>query len=319
MSLLLVTACGPQATVQPRDEIKVQLKWIHQAQFAGFYIAQDKGYYTEENIDVTFIPAGPGINVINRVVNGEADFGVAAPEHILLQRSQGQPVVAIATTYRNNPFVLVTRADSGLERPQDLVGKTAMIGGTDGHLQFNAMMKKLGLDPDSVTILPYNFDLTPFYNGEVDIAPAFAAGSLIGILQSGHDVNLIWPSDYGISIYSDTIITTEQTIAGRPDLVTRFLRATLKGHRYGVENSAEALDVSLKYIENADPDTQARMIAASQPLIHTGQDQIGWMRGQVWQQTQDILLAEGFLDQPVDLNQLYTTRFLEAVYGDDAP
>ncbi len=317
--LTVLAACQPQATSQPPTKVTLQLKWIHQAQFAGFYLAKDKGYYAEENLDVAFVPAGPGINIIDRVVSGQADFGVAAPEHILLQRSQGQPVVAIATTYRRNPFVLVTLPESGITRPADMVGKTAMLGGTDGLLQFKAMMKKLGLSTDSMTILPYSFDLTPFYNGEVDIAPAFAAGSLIGILQTGRQVNLIWPSDYGITVYSDTIITTDEMIATNPDLVTRFLRATLKGHRYAVENPEEALATSLNYAENADPAVQAKMIEASQPLIHTGEDHIGWMRAEVWQQMEAMMVDQGFLVNPAELDKVYTMQFLEAVYGDTTP
>ncbi|MCG3206954.1 MAG: Riboflavin-binding protein RibY [Anaerolineae bacterium] len=316
--MALATGCQ-QPTSRPPTKVTLQLKWIHQAQFAGYYVAKDKGYYAEENLDVTFVPAGPGINIIERVVSGQADFGVAAPEHILLQRSQGQPVVAIATTYRRNPFVLVTLAESGITHPADMVGKTAMLGGTDGLLQFNAMIKKLGLDLASIKILPYSFDLTPFYNGEVDIAPAFAAGSLIGILQTGRQFNLIWPSDYGITVYSDTIVTTDQMIATNPDLVTRFLRATLKGHRYAVENPEEALAISLNYAENADPAVQAKMIEASRPLIHTGEDHIGWMRAEVWQQMEEMLLDQGFLTNPADLDKVYTMQFLEAVYGDTTP
>jgi NitT/TauT family transport system substrate-binding protein len=158
-------ACQSQpAETPPPDPVTVQLKWIHQAQFAGFYLAQEKGYYAAENIDVIFIEGGPGIDVIDPVVLGKADFAVAAPERILLRRSEGQPIVAIATTYRHNPFVLVTMADSGIERPEDFAGKTVAVGNIDGLAQFEAILSNLGLEPGAVNIVDYDFDLTPFYN-----------------------------------------------------------------------------------------------------------------------------------------------------------
>lgn len=315
--VLVLVGCRSQDASQPVDEITVQLKWLHQAQFAGFYIAQEKGYYAEENINVTFVEGGPGIDIINTVASGGADFGVAAPEHILLQRSQGVPITAIATTYRRNPLVFVSLASSGIEQPIDFIGKRVAVGNNDGLIQFEAMMSNLGLDINEVNIMPYNLDLTLFFEGNVDVAPAFAAGSLIGILNEGHEINLIWPEDYGVLVYSDTIITTDQLIAENPDLVTRFLRATLRGHQDGVENVETAVNASMQYARDANIDIQTQMIQASLPLIHTGEDHIGWMKPEIWQGIYDMLLEQGVLDTSVDVQSAYTTQFLETIYGDD--
>ena len=315
LCILLIIGCQPQQTSPPPDEIIVQLKWVHQAQFAGFYVAQEEGYYAKENIKVSFLEGGPGIDIIGRVYNEEVDFGVSTPEQILLNHSLGKGTIAIGTTYRRNPFVLVSLASSGIKHPRDLLGKKIAIGNIDGHIQLEAMMERLNLDMSQVNIIPYAFDLTPFYNGEVDVVPAFAAGSFINLRQERQDFNLIWPSDYGIHMYSDTIITNEHLLTTNPDLVTRFLRATLRGHRKVVEDTETAVSASLKYAHTADPDIQAQMVAASLPLIHTGEDQIGWMRPEIWVAMHDLLFKQGFLSEPVNVEDAYTLQFLEAVYG----
>jgi len=177
-------------------------------------------------------------------------------------------------------------------------------------------MNNLEMDINQVEIVPYNFDLTPFYDGNVDVTPAFSAGSLIGILNEGYKVNLIWPEDYGVYIYSDTIIAPGQLVAENPDLVTRFLRATLRGHQVAVEDVDTAVAASMNFAKDADIHIQTQMIQASLPLIHTGEDQIGWMRTQVWQGMYDMLLEQGFLEKPFDFESAYTMQFLEAIYGE---
>jgi len=137
---------------------------------------------------------------------------------------------------------------------------------------------------------------------------------LLGILKIRPDVNLIWAEDYGIHFYSDTLFTTDQIIADNPDLVLRFLRATLKGQQYAIEHPQEALQFSLKYAVDQDPELQNRMLTASIPLINTGQDHIGWMRAEVWQDMQDILLQQNLISETFPIDHFVSMQFLEDVY-----
>jgi NitT/TauT family transport system substrate-binding protein len=315
LAMAVLAACRPQEVEKPPDEVSVQLKFVHQAQFAGFYVAQERGYYADENIEVTFIEGGPGIEAAEQVITGQADFGVDAPEDVLMQRSQGKPVVAIAVIYRRNPLVFVALADSGIERPSDFLGRTVAIAACDGELQLEAMLKRLGLDINQVEIIPFSYDYDSFYNGEVDVTIGYATGGLIRIRQQGYQVNVIWPSDYVVHLYADTLITTDEMIAENPDLVTRLLRATLRGWREAIEDPEAAVEITLKYAREADAELQTQMMEASVPLVHTGEDQIGWMRGEVWQGMHDILLEQGLLDEPLDMDEVYTMEFLQKVYG----
>ena len=130
-----LSACAPRESKKTLDEVTVQLKWVHQAQFAGFYWAQEKGYYAQENLKVRFREGGQGIDSAQPVISGEADFGVITPEDVLIKRSQGAPLTAIAAIYRRSAVVFVALADSGIIRPSDFLGKTVAAAGIGGSIR----------------------------------------------------------------------------------------------------------------------------------------------------------------------------------------
>ena len=164
--------------------------------------------------------------------------------------------------------------------------------------------------------MEYTYDDTPFLAGDIDVTVSFAAGSLLPLKEKigNRELNLIWPGDYGVHFYSDTLIADDELIAENPDLVLRFLRATLKGYRFAIENPEDAVDASMKYAEVKDQDVQLAMLDASIPLIHTGKGPIGWMETDDWQGMYDILVAQGIIETSLDLSQIYTMEFLRDVY-----
>ena len=316
-TLLIPTACSTSSKVTTAlTPVTLQLKWVNQSQFAGFYVAAEKGFYLDENIDITLHEGGVGIDINEEVLEGRADFGLTGAEYVVIGRSEGKPIKAIAVTYPYNPFVLVSMPQSGIEKPADLLGKTIGIGGIDGIVQVNAMFNNLGLDFSQVDVIDYSYDLQPFYDGEIDVVPAFAAGSLISMLEEYPDLNLIWPIDYGVHLYSDTLFTTDSLIDDDPDLVLRFLRASLKGHLYAIDHPDEALEISLQYADDPDLVLQKDMLETSVPFIYTGKDEIGWMDKDVWQGMIDILEDQALLTAPVDVDDVFTMQFLEEVYED---
>lgn len=317
LTFTLLIACSQQergGASASQTAVTLQLKWVHQAQFAGYYVADDLGYFADAGLDVTFIEGGVGISVLDALLSGQADFAVWAPEHILLHRSLGEPLVVIATIYQRNPLVLISKPQSNIFHPVDLANKTLAVGNLDAEIQVAAMLRNVGMTVNDVTIVPYDPSLADFEEGLVDVVPAFAAGSLMTMEPDKNDFNYLWPLDYGVEIYSDTIITTEKMVQENPDLVARFVAAVLRGHRFVIENPEAAVESSMKYAPDADRALQKNMIDASLPLIHTGTDPIGWSDLAVWSSMQDVLLSEGFLTQPVALDELVDSRFVEMYY-----
>ena len=129
---------------------------------------------------------------------------------------------------------------------------------------------------------------------------------------------MFWPSDYGIHFYSDTLATTDSLIAQNPELVNRFLRASLKGWQDAIGDYEQAVLVTLKHATSelyADQQLETDIIETMLPLVHTGEDQIGWMKADIWDGMYQVLLEQGIITVPFDANRAYTMRFLEEIYG----
>jgi NitT/TauT family transport system substrate-binding protein len=313
----LLAGCGSESVAQPPDEVTVQLSWTHSAQYAGFYAADQRGYYAEEGLAAIFLPAsGAGADTITPVADGTADFGVNFGAGLISARSQGLPVTAIAAIYRRYPLVFITLADSGLRRPQDFPGhtiRTLVPGGS--AVAFEAMMTRLGLDPQSVEQVEVGFDLDSFFGGEPDIWPGYITNEVLTAREEGYAVNQILPEDYGVHLYGDVLFTSDQMIEEAPDLVERFLRATLRGWRWAIENPEEAGPLALAYDPTLDVEHLVAQMETSVPLIHTGEGQIGWMQDEVWEGMQEMLLEQAILDAPIDPGSVYSMEFLERIYA----
>jgi len=317
LAMVMGAGCGPQEAKKPPDEVTVQLKWIHQAQFAGFYAADQKGFYAEENIDITLSPGGPGILLgkdVADLISGKTTFTIRGAEEIIAARSEGNPIVAIAVLFQINPVVYTSLKSSGIKQPQDFVGEKLSVS-SQQKIQHQALLKRLGIDPETIELIPYERDVTPLITGQIDAHMVYRTGLGLAFDEAGYELNFIWMDDYGIRFYADTIIASEQLVEQDPELVERFLKATLKGWRYSIENPDEAVDITLKYDATLGKDRQARMMTTQTPLIHIGEAQIGWMEDSVWKQMHQMLLDGGILAQPINIDEAYTMQFLNKIYG----
>ena len=162
--LFSLAACASNTTpaVAPED-VTMQLKWIHQAQFAGFYTAAEKGFYKDEKIDITLSPGGVGVDILDQVTSGRAQVGLIGAEKVIVAHAEGLQVKAFATTYRRNPFCLVSLPESNITKPEDFPGLDVSVGGTDGLVQFSALLSRLNIDINQIHITPYSYDLEPFF------------------------------------------------------------------------------------------------------------------------------------------------------------
>ncbi len=318
LAFLLVLSCTLNTVQTPPEKVTLQLKWVHQAQFAGYYAAKEKGYYAGENLEVNFLEGGPNVDIVQAVLSGQADFGVQSPDDILFRRSQGQTLVAISVIYRRSAVVFLSMPKSGIKRPQDFLGKKIACLGTSGsaefHVQLLAVLSKLDLDRSRITFLPYDSNYASFLSSQADVTAAYSTGGLIRLRQQGLKPNTIWPSDYGIRFYSDALFTTEKMIAGNPGLVLRFLRASLRGWQDTIEDYRQTIAATLKYAREPDPQLQTAMLEAMLPMIHTGEDRLGWMKAEIWQEMYSVLNDQGLIIQPFDVNQAFNRQFLEQIY-----
>lgn len=325
-SILFLSSCSDKDPEIQLDEVTIQLKWAHQSQFAGFYLAQENGYYEEENLKVNFIEGGLGVNITDKILSGEADFSVITPEVAILKRKHiSAPITAIAAIYRRSATVYVSRDGSGIRQPIDFSGKTISVLSTNDSseeflYQLKAMMNKLKISMSDIKLVQYDPKYTDFLEGKVDITAAYYTSGVIKLRKKGLKLNLIWPGDYDIQLYSDILVTTEDMINNQPKVVQRFLRATLKGWRHGLGNANEAVEATLKYVKNKDFQFQMDMLNGLRPLVDTGQDHIGWMTKEAWHQMHEILVDQKIIATPLqDIEKVYTIQFLHSIYGAPKP
>jgi ABC-type nitrate/sulfonate/bicarbonate transport system substrate-binding protein len=307
LAVFLSVACGPlQQPVEP-DSVTLQLKWLHGAQFAGFYMAQEKGYYAEENIELTMLPGGLENNSIDEVVSGQADFGIWAGDSLLAARLEGESFKALAAVIQINPSAYFSLAETGISKPADLAGKRVAYIETD--LLFPSVLQSAGLTLDDIESYPLDFDLTPLLNGEVDVWTGYLTNQVVNLEAEGHELNVILAYDYGAFIYSDVLFAKESLIEDNPDLVLRFVRASMRGWEYALEHPEEAVAATL----NVDPtlDQLEREMNATIPLVDAGQKPLGIMEAVIWETTQDIMLENGVISETIDLPSLYTNQFVE--------
>lgn len=314
-AFLSLPACTFTAAPPPAlTPITVQLKYLHQAQFAGFYAADQNGDYAAEGLKINFIEGGPAVDLQKAVLDGTAQFGVTGAENLIAARAAGEPLRAIAVIYRRNPLVFMSLASEGITRPQEIVGKTVQYNVTT-RLILNAMLAKVGISPDQYQEVDVGPDLNLFYSGRVQVWNAFVINEVLSAQAAGYQVNLIFPDDYGIHFYSDTLYARDDYLSTNPELVLRFLRATLKGWTFAIENPNLIAPMVAKYNPKADMQHETTMMTASLPLVNTGEDHIGWMKPEIWAGMEQILREQGVLNQPVDVTQIYTMQFLKEIYG----
>ena len=307
LSGLVLSGLGAGARAE--NAVTVRLKWFNQAQFAGFYVAQTDGYYKSAGLDVNIQPGGPDFPAVQMVAGGNEQFGVTGADQILIARSKGVPVVALAVIYRRNPFVLFSLAKSGIKTPADYAGKKigVKIGGNE-ELIYRAVLANAKIDKSQLTEIPVKFDLTPLLSGTVDVWPGYLINEVLAAKEKGFDVDIVTPSDYGIDLYADTLFTTEKMLAEKPDLVRKFVAATVKGWETAIADPEAAAKITIKYGDKLTYDHELAMMKASVPLLKPDDKPFGFMDVAGWSSAQKLLLAAGFQKEPVDVEKAFTTK-----------
>ncbi len=298
------------------DNINLKLNWVHQSEYAGNYVALDKGFYKKKGLEVKIIPFDFKSSVVDSVMKGEASFGIMGADQLLIAREQGIPVKAIAVIYKTNPAAMYSLKKNNIYKPTDFVGKTiGLEKGSNTVYLYKAMMNKLKIDRKLVKEVDIGFDGKEILDGTVDASTSFIINEPNLIKEKGYDVNTILMSDYGVNVYSDIIFTTEDLIRTNPQLVERFLSATLDGWQYVFENQEEAVNIVLKYAVNSSKTHEMDMLNDSIPLINDGSSSLGWMELNRWKQTLEVLTDQGIISKKINVKDAFDMQFLSDFYA----
>ena len=207
----------------------MQAAWINDAEFAGYFVAIDEGFYSDEGLDLTYLSGGPDVIPEASIIAGKADLSLTTPDTTVKAISeQGAPFKIIGAQYQKNPIGVVSLMSNPINSPTDLVGKTLAVPPVN-VISVEAMLKLNGIDKADVKIVPYAYDPTPLVKGEIDASLDFTTNVPFTISQLGTEATSFLLHDFGFTIYNDTVVVTEETLAEKRDELVAWLRASRKG------------------------------------------------------------------------------------------
>ena len=209
--------------------LTMQAAWINDAEFAGYFAAIDKGYYSAEGLDLTYLPGGPDVIPESTIIAGKADLALTTPDTTVKAiAEQGAKFKIIGAQYQKNPIGLVSLASKPIKTPQDLVGKTLAVPPVN-VISVEAMLKLNNIDRAQVNIVPYAYDPTPLIKGEIDASLDFTTNVPFTIKQAGPEAVSFLLYDFGFTIFNDTVVVTEDTLNAKRKELVSWLRASRKG------------------------------------------------------------------------------------------
>jgi ABC-type nitrate/sulfonate/bicarbonate transport system substrate-binding protein len=321
--LLLVGGCAP-APAPPATPTPA-LRTLHfmagykpQANlpFVGVYVAQKNGYFAEQGLTVETAHATGQGEHLKLVLQGTVDVTTADADGVLARRSEGVPLVAFALLGQRSQRAFAVLAGSDIRSPRDWEGRVVgyKVYPAPDYL---ALLAATGVDRGRVQEVPVGFDPRLLAAGKVDVYPVFESNEPDTLERLGVPVRLFRPTDYGVPGLGLTYVTRQQLVEQDPDLLTRFLKAALRGIAFAHENPEAATDIVMQYAPDEDRAHQLAMLRVELDMADSPVSRangIGWATPEQWLAFHDTLLPFGGLKVPVDVNTVFTDRILRAVY-----
>jgi NitT/TauT family transport system substrate-binding protein len=236
------------------DKVTLQLKWVTQAQFAGYYVAKDKGFYDEVDLDVEIKPGGPDIAPPQVIAGGGADVIIDWMPSALASREKGVPLVNIAQPFKKSGMMLTCRKETGITSPEDFKGKTLGVWFFGNEYPFLSWMSQLGIPTeggdDGVTVLKQGFNVDPLLQKQADCISTMTYNEYWQVIDAGipaDDLIVFKYEDEGVSTLEDGLYVLEQNLEDPAfvDKMARFVKASMKGWAYARENPDEAAEIVL--------------------------------------------------------------------------
>ena len=300
--VMVLLTVGLAFSIQAADKVTIQLKWVTQAQFAGYYVAQDKGYYQAEGLDVTIKPGGPDIATPQVIAGGGADVIVDWMPSALASREKGVALVNIAQIFKKSGMMLTCRKDSGIKSPADFRGKTLGVWFYGNEYPFLSWMSKLGIPTtggsNGVTVMKQGFNVDPILQKQAECVSTMTYNEYWQVIDAGlspSELVVYKYEDQGVSTLEDGLYVMEKNLRKKAFVskMARFLKASIKGWKYAADHPDEAADIIL---ENDDTGAQTekhqrRMMREISKLVGNQPQGIGYLIPADYRRTVDVLMS----------------------------
>ncbi len=284
-------------TCEDTTAVKLQLQWVTQAQFAGYYAAVDKGFYAAQCLDVTILEGAVDIVPQNVLANGEADFAISWVPKALASREAGADIVDIAQVFQRSGTLQVSFKDAGITSPADFEGKKVGNWGYGNEFEVFAAMTKAGIDPASVENVAQQFDMVGLLEGDIDAAEAMTYNEYAQVLEAKNpetgelytpdDFNVISYEEEGVGMLQDAIWAdgTRLADAAYKDTATKFVAASLQGWAYCRDNVEECAQLVTEKGSQLGLTHQTWQMNEINKLIWPAADGVGYIQPEAWDRT----------------------------------
>jgi ABC-type nitrate/sulfonate/bicarbonate transport system substrate-binding protein len=317
---LTLAVCACQIVAEETQEagptsIKMMLDWVPNTNHTGLFVAQANGYFEDEDLQVEIIQPGE-VYAEQAVASGAADFGVSFQEQITLARANDVPIVSIAAIIQHNTSGFASRGELQVSTPADWAGLTyGSYGSPFEQPTLRVLMSCAGGDYEALNIVDTGFadPLALLDQEQIDLAWIFYAWQGVQAEQKNIDLNVILMQDWFDCIpdyYTPVLITSEQTIAERPQLVRRFLRAVSHGYQFAIENPQDAAAILLDSVGELDSELVYASQAWISPRYQAEAARWGEQTLEVWQGYSDWMLEHDILLEAIDAKAAFTNEFL---------
>ncbi|MGB1226572.1 MAG: ABC transporter substrate-binding protein [Poseidonibacter sp.] len=284
--------------------VTIQLSWFNQFQFAGYYMAKEKGFYEELGLDVKIKPFEFGINIPKQVSLGKLDFAVGR-ETLLLERTSKQKIVALYALFQATPLVLLTTKDSKIEVIEDFNGKTIMTTIDDAsEVSLKSMISSNNIKFNDLNFIKHTHDINDLINKKTDIISAYLSKSPFELKQKGIEYNVFDPKVYGFDMYSDFLFTSEKLINDDIETVDAFKKASLRGWEYSFSNMEEAADLIIEKYNVSNLSKEALLYEGRElkKLAYFKTSSLGEIRKDKIQRIFDLYNVMGLTSEAIDID-----------------
>ena len=312
---LTAAACGGGGDGDAR-EVTFMAGFRPQANlpFVAAYVADANGYFEQEGLAVTIRHSAGQDEHIKLLLEGGVAFTTGTAAQSLRQHAQGLPLRAIALFGQRGDQGFVTRVGSGIRSPADFRGRTVGFKAGVVPAELHALLAGAGLSVEDVHLQAVGFDPRVFIEGQVDVYPVFLNNEPDTIRRAGVEINVIDPHEFGVPTLGVVYLAGEQTVADDPELVERFLRATLRGAAWAREHPREAVEITLTFAEGADAEHQRFLLETDLRNAHR-EDGMGRSTPEQWEALAGVLLRHGVLESPVDAAAVFDGEAVERIYA----
>ena len=310
LMVFAIAACGGKSS--SLEKVTLVLDWYPNADHAGIFAAKYKGYFTDEGLDVTIQTPSDPTDIPKLVATGKADAGIYYQPDVLLARTAGLQIKAIASIVPVPLNSMQTLKSSGITSPAQLAGKTVGTPGIEADsIYLKTMLKKAGVDPASVNEVNVGFDLLPALLGEKVAATIGAYWNVEAVSSEmqGKPVNVIQLADWGVPTYNELVlVASDDSVKGKRDMLTRLVRAIVKGHQYAVDDPSEAVDFLVK----ESPDVERELAQRGVELLVKvwKATPAGRMDAKVWSDFAAFMYDNKLIEKQINATDAYTNDFV---------